>query len=514
VADNTTTPNKGLLKPIVGNSENTWGGYLNTTIDALDAALGGMLTLAITGVTTLTTAQAVNTGYRFTGSLSANANINFPASYHGLAVVRNDTNRSLLCGTTGARVTVLTGQTIAMWSDGVDFISTPIPAGSITAPIMDGSATIGTSINWARADHIHPTDTTLLPKAGGAIAGNLTVNGSLTAGSSGLLFTLSGTTGHSYAFGWTGANLVAYVDGTNVGQVAMQGSFLPIAGGTITGSLLVNGNLTCGDGRLMSRNSGGYQSCVSAWNINNGVAVGFWCETDGAMWFGGCDGTGAPTAGWLQLTSGGNVNIAGVLAGNILVGNNYLRGNNGVYASADGTFGMATSGNQRLQFYANGWYWGWDTQTGQLNWVENNTAFLCVRAADVLVYNNLGRFAGHGAYADLSDERSKLSIEPSKVGLPEIMKLSPIRFRRIMANGDEAEVTEIGFSAQQVKKVIPEAVPTLGIILADGSGGLDSDNPSLGITSEVITAALVNAVKTLERRVKKLEKGNTSGESD
>lgn len=34
-----------------------------------------------------------------------------------------------------------------------------VPAASSTTPVMDGVATIGSGTTWARADHIHPTDT-------------------------------------------------------------------------------------------------------------------------------------------------------------------------------------------------------------------------------------------------------------------------------------------------------------------------------------------------------------------
>lgn len=38
-----TTKNYGLAKPVVGGSENEWGGILNRDIDAIDALLGGDL---------------------------------------------------------------------------------------------------------------------------------------------------------------------------------------------------------------------------------------------------------------------------------------------------------------------------------------------------------------------------------------------------------------------------------------------------------------------------------------
>ena len=47
--------------------------------------------------------------------------------------------------------------------DGIDAtvkgVSNAIPAASSTTPAMDGTAAVGTGTTWARADHIHPTDT-------------------------------------------------------------------------------------------------------------------------------------------------------------------------------------------------------------------------------------------------------------------------------------------------------------------------------------------------------------------
>lgn len=46
-------------------------------------------------------------------------------------------------------------------SDGVKRVGTVSAAGSpaTTAPIMDGTAAVGTSTDYARADHVHPSDT-------------------------------------------------------------------------------------------------------------------------------------------------------------------------------------------------------------------------------------------------------------------------------------------------------------------------------------------------------------------
>ena len=71
--------------------------------------------------------------------------------------------------------------------DGIDStvksVSNAIPAASSTTPAMDGTAAIGASATFARADHVHPIDTsraaasalaTYLPLAGGIMTGALT----------------------------------------------------------------------------------------------------------------------------------------------------------------------------------------------------------------------------------------------------------------------------------------------------------------------------------------------------
>lgn len=46
---------------------------------------------------------------------------------------------------------------------------------SATAPVMDGTATIGTSLRYARQDHVHPTDTTRAPLASPTFTGTVTI---------------------------------------------------------------------------------------------------------------------------------------------------------------------------------------------------------------------------------------------------------------------------------------------------------------------------------------------------
>ena len=78
-------------------------------------------------------------------------------------------------------------------------LTTSIPGASSSSPLMDGTVAIGTGTTWARADHVHPTDTSrysvgnpagyqtaaqvanalasYLPLAGGTLSGILTLMG-------------------------------------------------------------------------------------------------------------------------------------------------------------------------------------------------------------------------------------------------------------------------------------------------------------------------------------------------
>jgi hypothetical protein len=51
------------------------------------------------------------------------------------------------------------------------YTSTAIPAASSTTPIVDGTAAVGTGTTYARADHVHPTDTTRAALTGATFTG-------------------------------------------------------------------------------------------------------------------------------------------------------------------------------------------------------------------------------------------------------------------------------------------------------------------------------------------------------
>lgn len=80
-----------------------------------------------------------------TQTINANASIRAMTGGAGGAVTSVN-------GQTG--VVVLTAQDVGALPD-----DTEIPAASSAAPSMDGTASAGSATTYARADHVHPTDT-------------------------------------------------------------------------------------------------------------------------------------------------------------------------------------------------------------------------------------------------------------------------------------------------------------------------------------------------------------------
>lgn len=90
-----------------------------------------------------------------------------------------------------------------------------------------------------------------------------------------------------------------------------------------------------------------------------------------------------------------------------------------------------------------------------------------------------------------SDGRLKKDVKELPYGLKEVLALRPVSFKRI--DDKNPERNHVGFIAQEVKEIIPEAI----------LGSLDT---KLGMTYETIIPVLVNAIRELNEKIVKLEK--------
>lgn len=94
----------------------------------------------------------------------------------------SDTSKLSLSGGTMTGSLILSGApstTLEAATKG--YVDSKLPVASTTDPLMDGSASAGESADYARADHVHPSDTSKLNLSGGTMTGALTLSGAPTS---------------------------------------------------------------------------------------------------------------------------------------------------------------------------------------------------------------------------------------------------------------------------------------------------------------------------------------------
>jgi len=127
----------------------------------------------------------------------------------------------------------------------------------------------------------------------------------------------------------------------------------------------------------------------------------------------------------------------------------------------------------------------------------NSTTHMVINSAGNLQLNAYGAGTlttdASGNVTATSDERLKYIQRPFAGGLREISELRPIVYKWRPESKLDTEHEYAGFSAQQVKRVIPEAV------------GQDQ-NGHMTLQDRPIEAALVNAVRELSEQVNDLKR--------
>ena len=102
--------------------------------------------------------------------------------------------------------------------------------------------------------------------------------------------------------------------------------------------------------------------------------------------------------------------------------------------------------------------------------------------------------SGTGVYTATSDINKKKDFEDSEIGLKEVMKLKPKLFR--MKTENENSDKHLGFIAQEVKKVIPQAY-------LEENG--ENDEKFIGLQDRPIIAALTKAIQELKAEIELLK---------
>ncbi len=351
---------------------------------------------------------------------------------------------------------------------------------------------IFTGVNFAKNFMFHSDGSLRLPgylymaQAGGLVFDSAYGYPTIVKDSTGSTGNWIFTANPSYRFWFGGSDSQWHWDGppnfenkilfTAAGGITLKQTLN--AGGDVIGIGIVQAN-----GYVMSGGGGYYV----AWNNNYGLY-----RNGSAAW---------------NFIENGQWNCSITSDGRITARTHLFAGGN-VYALNDWTFALCGGGNLKFLQFTTNYYFAFDTTTGSCYYYLYNQQLWMMRS-DWWAYNNVGPVGGHGAFQDLSDVRVKTDISDSEVGLKEVLALKPISFRRIRNIKNPGPVIDekfdIGFSAQQVQMVIPEAVNEIGIELPDGTGKMDSGNPTLSLGTTAIVAALVNSVKELTARLTVLE---------
>jgi hypothetical protein len=251
--------------------------------------------------------------------------------------------------------------------------------------------------------------------------------------------------------------------------------------------------------RLEQNNSGGFTA--QTWDIAGNEANFFVRDVTGGSLLPFRIRPGAPTSS-IDISSSGNVGIGIASPGRLLHVNATAAP---VIQMTDATSGTAnTDGFQIVQAGANTTIE--NQEAGTMKFRTSAIDRMTITAAgsvgiattaptDTLSVNGTASKPGGGSWAVFSDERLKNIKGVFNRGLNTVMQLQPVRYEYKPDNalGLKRLGENIGFGAQALQKVIPEAVTT-------------SENGYMMVNNDPIIWAMLNAIKEQQNEISALKK--------
>jgi hypothetical protein len=253
--------------------------------------------------------------------------------------------------------------------------------------------------------------------------------------------------------------------------------------------------------RLEQNNSGGFTA--QTWDVGANEANFFVRDVTGGSKLSLRIRPGAPTSS-LDIAANGNVGIgSGTPRARVdikQIDDTFIGGLQMRRSTTNDTWAFVTGADNNLYFgYANNASLGdahADFTTFPLVLTANNRVGIGTTAPDQkLSVNGDASKVGGGSWQTFSDERLKNIRGPFNSGLKAVMRLQPLRYqyRPNNALGIPSNGEHIGFGAEAVQKVIPEAVTK-------------SASGYLMVNNDPILWTMLNAIKEQQKQIDDLKR--------
>jgi len=287
------------------------------------------------------------------------------------------------------------------------------------------------------------------------------------------------------------------------------GPFLPLIGGTLTGSLTVK---SASSGVLMLDATTGSSSVnqvsstragVTRWNMVLGAGG---TETGGNAGFNFSLDRFSDTGTYL----GSPISIA--RADGVVTVANTLYANSAFYVGGSAaSFGMFTSGNIRyIRWATNPADLFYDYSNGDFTWSVSGVWRWAIKFSNssmALNYADAAKTVA-GPWIAISDARIKENIQDYTVGLEQIRQLRPRWFTFKAGTGRDTNRRHISLIADEAEGPMPEMVSRQAVVKGTPGDAGDIEAPDMRVLNITpMLYALVNAVKELATRIEALEAG-------
>jgi hypothetical protein len=252
----------------------------------------------------------------------------------------------------------------------------------------------------------------------------------------------------------------------NPGLQALSATYLPIAGGSMTGGLTVP---TLGVTGTSSLNGAVTANAINASTVAASGAIS------------------ASTAAISGAITGGSVAAPTITGTSVVNATQYQCGGIAFCTQSGALRSIAdTGGTSNITMYT----------TGE-NYYDNQSHNFRSRGASATyaIFNGTGTYNNSGSWITISDAELKTNVAPYERGLEAVLQLAPVSFEYAAGPFREAGTTRYGFVAQDVEPVIPEMV-----------GRLEIDEQQVAtLAPGMLVPILVNCIKELAARIEALE---------